>query len=66
MNIHCINGTSQTEILVHTAQPLVYGPISFEDEIAIENLQRHKSPNSDQIPAELISAGDSTFRCKIR
>jgi hypothetical protein len=33
--------------------------------MAIEKLKRHKSPGIDQIPAELIKAGDRTIRSKI-
>jgi hypothetical protein len=43
---------------VHTAEPLVPGPSRLEDEIAIAKLKKYKSPSSDQIPAELIQAGD--------
>jgi hypothetical protein len=30
--------------------------------MAIEKLKRHKSPGMDQIPTELINAGDRTIR----
>jgi len=33
--------------------------------MAIGKLKRHKSPGIDQIPAEVIKAGDTTIRCKI-
>jgi hypothetical protein len=39
------------------AEPLVPGPSCPEVEIAIAKLKKHKSPGSDQIPAELIKAG---------
>ena len=39
------------------AQPHVPKPSAFEVEMAIEKLKRHKSPGTDQIPAELIKAG---------
>ena len=32
-------------------------PSAFEVELAIEKLKSHKSPSTDQIPAELIKAG---------
>ena len=32
-------------------------PSAFEVEMAIGKLRRHKSPDIDQIPAELIKAG---------
>jgi hypothetical protein len=37
-------------------------PRAFEFEMVIEKLKRHKSPGSDQIPAELIKAGGRTIR----
>ena len=49
----------------HTAEPLVTDPSAFEIELAIEKLKSHKSPGSDQIPAELIKAGNRTIRFKI-
>ena len=36
---------------------LVPEPSAFEAEKTTEELQRHKSPGTDQIPAELIRAG---------
>jgi hypothetical protein len=50
---------------VHTAEPLVPEPSVCEVELAIEKLKRHKSPGTDQIPAELIKAGGRTIRCAI-
>jgi hypothetical protein len=35
----------------------VHEPSAFEVEMAIEKLKRHKSPGTDQIPAELVKAG---------
>jgi hypothetical protein len=46
-------------------EPLVPDPSAFEVEIAIEKLKRYKSPGSDQIPAELIQAGDEILHSKI-
>jgi hypothetical protein len=37
----------------------------LEVELAIEKLKSHKSPGIDQIPAELIKAGNRTIRCSI-
>jgi len=34
----------------------------FEVEMAIEKLKRHKSPDIDQIPAQLIKTGGTIFR----
>jgi hypothetical protein len=63
LNVHKVSDVRQTEI--HTAEPLVPDPSSFETEIATAKLKRYKSPGSDQIPAELIQAGGETFRSKI-
>jgi hypothetical protein len=41
---------------------VVPDPSPFEVEIAIANLKRHKSPGSDEIPAELIQAGGEILR----
>jgi hypothetical protein len=34
--------------------------------MVIENLKRHKTPGTDQIPAELIKSGCGTIRSEIR
>jgi hypothetical protein len=52
LSVHGVNDGRQTEI--HTAEPLVPEPCSFEFEIALEKLKRYKLPGTDQIPAELI------------
>jgi hypothetical protein len=49
----------------YTAEPLVLEPSALEVELAIEKLKSHKSPGTDQIPAELIKARGSTIRCAI-
>jgi hypothetical protein len=64
LSVQGVNDVRQTE--VHTAEPLVSEPSAFEVETAIENLKRHKSPGTDQIPAELIKAGGRTIRPEIR
>jgi len=38
------------------AEPLVPKPSASETDLAIENLKAHKSPGTDQIPAEVIKA----------
>jgi hypothetical protein len=58
LNIHGVDDVRQTEI--HTTEQLVPEPSAFEFELAIEKLKSHKSPGIDQIPAELIEAGDRT------
>ena len=63
MNVHGVNDVRQTE--THTAEPLVPEPNVFEVELAIEKLKSHKTPGTDQIPAELIKAGGRTFRYQI-
>ena len=38
---------------------------AFEYEMAITKLKGHKSPDTDQNPAELITIGGRTFRSEI-
>ena len=59
----CCSSISPAE--KHTAEPLVLEPRPSEVELAIEKLKSHKSPGIDQIPAELIEAGNKTIRCEI-
>jgi hypothetical protein len=59
LNVHGVNDVRQT--VIHTAEPLVPDPSSFEVEIAIENMKRYKSPVIDQIPSELIQAGGNAL-----
>ena len=40
-------------------------PTAFGVEMAIEKLKRHRSPGTDQIPAEFIQSGGRTFRAEI-
>ena len=54
LNVPGINDVRQAEIC--TAEPLVFEPSTFEVEMAVEKLKRHKSPGTDQIPTELIKA----------
>jgi hypothetical protein len=63
LNVHGVNDVRQTKI--HTAEPLVPEPSFSEVEIAIEMLERYKSPGIDQIPAELIQAGGNTLCSEI-
>jgi len=39
---------------IHTEETLVPEPSAFDTEMAIEKIKRHKSPGTNQIPAELI------------
>jgi hypothetical protein len=59
LNVHWVNDVRQTEI--RTAKPLVPEPSASEFEMAIEKLKKHKSPDIDQIPAELIKAEVGQF-----
>jgi hypothetical protein len=47
------------------AEPLVPEPSMPEVEMTSEKLKRHKSPGTDQIPAELIKGGGRTIRSEI-
>jgi hypothetical protein len=47
LNVHGVNGVMQTEI--HTAEPLVPEPSSFEIQIAAGKVKRKKSPGTNQI-----------------
>jgi len=58
-HVHGHNDVRQTEI--HTAEQRVPEPSDFEFDLAIEKLKSHKSPDTDQIPAELIKAGVEQF-----
>jgi hypothetical protein len=65
LNVHGVNNARQTEVRVHTAEPLVPKPSAFEVELTVEKLKSHKSPGIDQMPAELIKAVGKTIRCEI-
>ena len=51
LKVHGVNDIKHTDI--HTTEPLVPEPSASEVELAIEKLKSHKSPCTDQIPAEL-------------
>jgi len=63
LNVHGVNEVRQTEI--HAAKPLVPEPSAFEAELVIEKRKSHKSPGTDQNPAELIKARGRTIRYEI-
>jgi len=63
LNVHGVNDVRQTEI--HSAESLVPEPSAFDLGMAIEKLNRHKSPGTDQIQAELIKAGGRTICSEI-
>ena len=62
-NMHGVKDVGQAEI--HTAEPQVPEPSAIEVELAIDKLNSHKSPGTDQIPAELIKAGGRTICLEI-
>jgi hypothetical protein len=53
--VHNISDVRQIE--VYTAEPLVPARSHLEVEIPIAKLKKYKSPDSNQIPAEMIQAG---------
>ena len=63
MYVHRVSDVRQTDI--HTTELLVPYPTSFEAEIAILKLKRHKSPGSNQTPAELIQTGGGILGSEI-
>jgi hypothetical protein len=65
LTIECtwVHDMRQTEI--HTAEPTVPQPSAFEFEMAVEKIKKHKAPDTDQIPAELIKTGGRTLRSEI-
>jgi hypothetical protein len=58
-----IRDVRHTEI--HTAGPLVPEHRNFGVEMATEKLKGHKSPGTNQIPAELIKAGSKIISSEI-
>jgi len=63
LNVHGVNNVRQTKI--HTAEPLVPEQSAFEVKLALEKLKSHRSPGTDQIPAELIKPGSRTIHYEI-
>jgi len=63
-NVHGAKDVGQAEI--HTAKPLVSEPSATEVELTMNKLKSHKSPGTDQIPAEPIKAGGRTICLEIR
>jgi hypothetical protein len=64
LNVHGVHDVRQID--VHTADPLIPEPSLVEVEIATGKLKSYKSPDTDQIPAELIKAGSETLYSKIQ
>jgi hypothetical protein len=63
LNVRNVSDVRQIEI--HTAEPFTNGPSRFEAETAIAKSKKYKLPGSDQIPAELIQAGNETLLAAI-
>jgi hypothetical protein len=59
LNVHNVSDIRQIE--VHMAEPLIPGTSCLEVEIAMAKFKKYKSPGSDEIPAELIQAGDEYY-----
>jgi len=59
IELHGVNYIRLTEI--HTVEPVVPEPSSFEVELAIEKLNIHESPGTDQILGEFIKAVGRTI-----
>ena len=62
-DVHGVSNVRPTEIL--KVEPLIPEPSAFEVGMAIEKLKRHKSAGINQIPVELIKAGDRKIRSEI-
>jgi len=61
LNVHGFND----EIEIHTADPLVPEPSAFQVEMAIEKLEIHRSPGTNQILAGLMKARTRKSRSEI-
>jgi hypothetical protein len=57
LNVHGVNSVKQAEICTAELLVLMLKHSSFEVEITIEKLKRHKTSGTDQILAELIQVG---------
>jgi hypothetical protein len=64
LNMHSISEVRQIE--VHTAEPSVSGHSRPEVEIAIAKFKNCKSPDNNQIPAELIQTRGETLLLEIK
>jgi hypothetical protein len=57
--MHSVSDVRQIEI--HTAEQSVPGYSCLQVEINVAQMKKYKSPDSGQIPAELIQARDETY-----
>jgi hypothetical protein len=64
LTVHNVSDVRQIEI--YTAESLVPDPSCLEVEIAIAKLKKYKLPGTDEIPTELIQAGDEILLSVIR
>jgi hypothetical protein len=64
LNVHRVGSVRQTKTYI--AEPFVPETSGSEDEVATGKLKRYKSPGVDQIPPELIQAGEKTLHLEIR
>jgi hypothetical protein len=48
------------------AEPLITEPSCFGAEVAIKKLKRYKSPEIDQIQADLMQVGGNTLRSEVQ
>jgi len=62
LNIRMFNDVTQTEM--HTADPIVPESSAFVFKVVIERTKRHKSPDTEQIPAELFKQTVGQFLLK--
>jgi hypothetical protein len=63
LSVHGVNDIRQSEI--PTAELPVPESSDSEVEMATKKLKRNKSPGTDEIPAELITAGGTTIGSEI-
>jgi hypothetical protein len=49
----------------HSAEPLLSDLSRLEVEIAIAKFKKYKSPDNDQVPAQLIQTGNETLQSEI-
>jgi hypothetical protein len=61
--VHGVTDVRQTEISI--TEPLIPEPSAFEVKMAIGKAKRHRSPGTDQIPAEMTNAGGKTIHSEI-
>ncbi|KAJ4428538.1 hypothetical protein ANN_24582 [Periplaneta americana] len=65
LNVHRPNTNDRDEIEIQTAEPFIPEPTLSEVKTAIENLKKYKSPDMDQIPAQLIQEGGRVLSSEI-